>query len=86
MKEYLVEPLTTGFFSGTLNKDRLEANLNLKAVEGWRFVRAIHERTRVFGLFSREAHFLVFEREVEDLPDTVLLRQLLRAYGHEPEA
>ena len=86
MKEYSVELCTTGFFSGTLNKKVLEAQINLKAAEGWRFVRAIHERKRVLGIFSREAHFLIFERDAIEGAEIVLLRQLLRAYGHEPEA
>lgn len=86
MKDYLVETITTGFFSGTLKANKLNVALNRRAAEGWRLARTIHERRRVFLFFSREAHYLIFERDVADHPQTVLLRQLLTAYGHEPAA
>jgi hypothetical protein len=63
-KEYRVELLHTGVFSGTLDPKRLQAALNRPGAEGWRFVRSIHETRRVFFLFQREAHFLVFEKDV----------------------
>lgn len=62
-REYLVEPLDTGIFSGTLKAAKLQAALNARGREGWRFVRSVHEKRRVAGLFQREAHFLIFERE-----------------------
>jgi len=88
MKEYLVEPVTTGFFSGSLSERKLQDFLNSKARHGWRFVRSVHESKKVMGIFSREAHFVVFERDESVAEDTVaiLLRQLLRAYSIEPEA
>jgi hypothetical protein len=86
MKDYLVETVTTGFFSGTLKAGKLNSALNKRASEGWRLARIIHERKRVLLLFSRESHFLIFERDVYDPPEVLLLRQLLVAYGHEPAA
>jgi hypothetical protein len=86
MKDYLVETVTTGFFSGTLKAAKLNTALNKRAAEGWRLARTIHERKRVLVLFSRESHFLIFERDVYDQPEVLLLRQLLVAYGHEPTA
>jgi hypothetical protein len=88
MKEYLVEPVTTGFFSGSLSQRKLQDFLNSKARHGWRFVRSVHESKKVMGIFTREAHFVVFERDQSVAEDTVavLLRQFLRAYGIEPEA
>jgi hypothetical protein len=61
-KTYKVELCDTGFLSGTLSADKLETQINRRAAEGWRFVRSIQERRRVLGLFSREAHFLIFEK------------------------
>ncbi len=62
-REYHIHALTTGFFSGTLNPRKLQDTLNRYGAEGWRFVRSIHETKKVWGIFSRESHFLVFERE-----------------------
>lgn len=59
---YKVVVLTTGCFSGTLDPNKLQQTLNSEAKGGWRFTRSIHEQKKIFGLFSREAHFLVFER------------------------
>ena len=86
MKDYLVETVTTGFFSGTLKAAKLNAALKKRAAEGWRLARTIHERKRVLILFARESHFHNFERDVYDQPEVLLLRQLLVAYGHEPAA
>jgi hypothetical protein len=33
-KEYLVEPVTTGFFSGTLDPKKLQTALNQKGMHG----------------------------------------------------
>jgi len=85
MKHYLVKPVTTGFFSGSLSEKKLQDFLNQYGSQGWRFVKSIHETKKVWGLFSREAHFVIFERSDED-PTPQLLRQLLRAYNIEPEA
>lgn len=63
MKEYIVVQNDTGFFSGSLDPARLQNQLNKHAAQGWRFVRSIHETRRVFFIFSRECHFLVFERD-----------------------
>ena len=53
MKQYIVRPLTTGFFSGTLNELKLEAFLNEHAAQGWRFVKSIHETKKILGIFAR---------------------------------
>lgn len=76
----------TRLFSGTVDPALLEATINVKAAEGWRLIRTIHERKRSFVLFSREVHFLIFERDAIEPAEVVLLRQLLTAYGHEPAA
>lgn len=55
--------VSTGFFSGRLSASKLERALNLHASGGWRFSKSIHESKRWLFFFSREAHFLVFERE-----------------------
>jgi hypothetical protein len=60
---YEVDVIVTGFFSGTLKAQKLQETLNQRAQGGWRLARTIAEETRVFFLFRREAHFLIFERE-----------------------
>lgn len=80
---YHVEFFKTRFFSGTVDAERLKKTLNRLGQEGWMLERTIHERKRVFLFFSREVHILVF-RFVGLDPQPELLRQLLRAYGHEP--
>ncbi|RFC47315.1 MAG: protein of unknown function DUF4177 [Verrucomicrobia bacterium] len=64
MKQYLVKPVTTGFFSGSLSERKLQDFLNEHGFQGWRFVRSIHETKKVWGLFTREAHFVVFEKDI----------------------
>lgn len=64
MKQYSVVPFHTSLFSGHLDPVKLAAALNEHGQQGWRFVWTIHETKRAFAIFSREAHFLVFEREV----------------------
>ena len=66
MRIYKVSPLTTGFFSGTLDPRKLETFLNQHAAEGWKFVRSIHEQKKVLFFFKREAHFVVFEKEMSE--------------------
>jgi hypothetical protein len=61
--EYKVVTVSTGFFSGRLSASKLERALNLHTSGGWRFSKSIHESQRWLFFFSREAHFLVFERE-----------------------
>ena len=80
---YHVEYFKTRFFSGTVDADRLKRTLNRLGEDGWLLERTIHERKRVLFLFSREVHILIF-RHVAAKPEAELLRQLLRAYGHEP--
>lgn len=65
MKEYLVVPFHTGFFSGTFNPAKFQELLNAHGRMGWKFDRSIHERRRILFLFSREAHFVVFSREID---------------------
>ena len=61
-RQYTVHTFKTGCFSGTLDPNKLQAVLNQHAQQGWKFVKSIHEEQKVFGIFSREAHFLIFER------------------------
>jgi hypothetical protein len=82
---YHVEFFKTRFFSGTADPERLKKTLNRLGQEGWMLERTIAERKRVFLLFSREVHILIF-RFVGADPKPELMRQLLRAYGHEPVA
>lgn len=82
--KYKVEYFRTRLFSGTLDAAHLEKILNRLGGEGWVLERTIGERKRVFGIFSREVHVLIF-RHVGGDPKADLMRQLLRAYGHEPE-
>ncbi len=82
---YHVEFFKTRFFSGTVDEQRLEQTLNRLGKEGWVLDRTIHEKKRLFFFFSREVHILIF-RFVGADPSPELLRQLLRAYGHEPVA
>jgi hypothetical protein len=63
MKQYLVESVTTGFFSGTLNPQKLQNALNQRGAQGWRLVRTIRETKKILGMFSREAHFVIYERD-----------------------
>jgi hypothetical protein len=82
---YHVEFFKTRLFSGTIDADRLKKTLNRLGEEGWMLERTIAERKRVFLLFSREVHILIF-RFVGADAKSELMRQLLRAYGHEPLA
>ena len=63
MRNYTLQTFRPGLFSGTLNPDKLKEVLNEHAARGWKFTRAIRERKRVWLIFTREAHFLIFERE-----------------------
>ena len=65
LREYSVIPLQTSLIGGALDPNQLQAQLNGAGRGGWKFVRTIHESKRVLGIFKREAHFLVFERERE---------------------
>lgn len=62
-RQYKVIVLTTGCFTQTLDPARLQDTLNKEARGGWRFAKSIHEEKKVLGIFSREAHFLIFERD-----------------------
>lgn len=59
---YEVEVLKERRFSSTLDPKRLADVLNSRASDGWTFVRSITSTSRSWLLFSRETHFLVFER------------------------
>jgi hypothetical protein len=72
MKEYFVGLDSRGVYM-------LEERLNEKAREGWRLVAVDSNHTQKKMLF-------ILERDRDDSKETVLLRQLLRAYGHTPEA
>jgi hypothetical protein len=68
MKEYIVSPLHTGFFSGALDPRKLQDVMNHHARQGWKFLNSIHETKKIFLFFSREAHFLIYERELPKGP------------------
>ncbi len=63
-RQYKVVVLTTGCFTGTMDPFKLQNTLNAHAVDGWKFSKSIHEEQKILGIFSREAHFLIFERSV----------------------
>lgn len=63
MKRYDVVPFYTGCMSGSLNEKKLAETLNKRAAHGWQLSRTIHETKRIWGIFSRETHFLIFERD-----------------------
>ena len=65
MKQYLVKAVTTGFFSGSLSERKLQDFLNQHTAQGWKFVKSIHETKKVLGIFKREAHFVIFEKDSE---------------------
>jgi hypothetical protein len=63
--EYLIYTMTTGYFTGAMDPVKLQKILNHHADHGYRFVKDFHEETKYFFFFTREAHFLLFERVVE---------------------
>lgn len=62
-RKYMVVPFYTGCFGGGLDEKKLTGALNEYAAQGWRLARTIHETKKVFLIFQRETHFLVFEKE-----------------------
>ena len=72
MKEYFVGLDSRGVY-------KLEERLNEKAREGWRLVAVDSNHTQ-------QKMLSILERDKEESKVTVLLRQLLRASGREPEA
>lgn len=72
MKEYFVGLDSRGVY-------KLEQMLNEKAREGWHLVALDSNHIQQKMPF-------VLERDRDDSKETVLLRQLLCAYGHTPEA
>jgi len=93
MREYLIKPVTTGFFSGTLSEKKLQDFLNQHGANGWKFVKSIHETKKILGIFSREAHFVIFERDnsqTNEPPasshfnDTHLLQTLIDRIDNDP--
>lgn len=63
MRNYTIHAFKTGIFSGALNPEKMKEVLNEHANRGWKLARTIRERKRVWLIFSREAHFMIFERE-----------------------
>jgi hypothetical protein len=63
-RQYKVSVLTTGCFTQTLNPMKLQQTLNQETQGGWQFVKSIHEEKKILGIFSREAHFLIFEKVI----------------------
>jgi hypothetical protein len=92
MKQYIIKPVTTGFFSGSLSETKLQDFLNQHGAKGWKFIKSIHETKKVLGIFSREAHFVIFERDDSPpaLPDNgtsdtnLLLQQLIERIDNDP--
>lgn len=68
------------YFVGLDSRDvyKLEERLNEKARDGWRLVV-------VDSNHSQQKMLFVLERDKEESKETILLRQLLLASGHEPE-
>gem|GEM_PF-3751474 len=54
----------TGCLSGSMNPAKLTQAINQQAGAGWRLRTTIKEEKRWLILFKREAHFLIFERDV----------------------
>lgn len=79
VKEYKIVHCITTTKDGTASLQQQEDFLNSWAQKGFKFVR--------FLTWDRGAFWGLLERETAgDNPEVILLRQLLRAYGHEPEA
>lgn len=66
MKEYTTSTFFTGFFSGTLDPKKLQRVLTEHAQQGWRLAWTICETRRLCLIFKREAHYLIFERDVAE--------------------
>jgi hypothetical protein len=62
-RKYLVVPFYTGCVGGGLDEKKLTGTLNEKGNQGWRLRQTIHETKKVFLIFQRETHFLIFEKE-----------------------
>ena len=95
MKQYKVVPITSGMFTGRFDASKLEEFLNSLAQHGWQIRTTFKEETRGTLPGSREALFVIMERDApatappelpKSDPTPQLLRQLLRAYNIEPEA
>jgi len=90
MKQYLVKAVTTGFFTGNLSESKLQNFLNQHGAMGWKFVKSIHETRKVLGIFSREAHFVIFERDDSPPPafdsttTDLLLAQIMERIDNAP--
>jgi hypothetical protein len=81
MKKYKLVPWIMGLtHDETENKYEDLANvLNTEAQNGYKFV--------CFADYSDKGYSTaLFEKDTGDNAEVILLRQLLRAYGHEPEA
>lgn len=63
MKKYLTVPFYTGCMSGVLDEKKLNGTLNEYGAQGWRLTKTIHETRKVYLIFLREAHFLIFEKD-----------------------
>lgn len=63
MKQYMVIPFFSGCLSGTIDEKKLTGVLNEQAARGWMLRTTIHETKKVWIIFQRESHFLVFERD-----------------------
>ena len=61
---YQVKEYQTGLFSGTMKASELQSMIAGQGAQGWRLARTIRERKRMLLFFSRETHFLIFEKEM----------------------
>lgn len=59
---YEVEAFKERLFSSTLNPQKLAEVLNRRADAGWQLARHITSTSRMWLIFKREVHFLIFER------------------------
>ena len=63
MKQYMVIPFFSGCLSGAIDEKKLTGVLNEHAAKGWALRTTIHETKKVWFVFQRESHFLIFERD-----------------------
>jgi hypothetical protein len=67
MPQYKVRTIAGGCITGNLNPNKLESLINVECQGGWRLSRSLVDQQRFLLLFSKNTHFLVFERE-DDKP------------------
>jgi hypothetical protein len=80
-------------FSDSLSETKLQDFLNQHGAKGWKFIKSIHETKKVLGIFSREAHFVIFDDDSPPaLPDNgtsdtnLLLQQLIERIDNDSDS